>query len=155
MVYPLKARCPVNREAIVAEIMAGKPLRERVEGRLKARRCSLCPTGFAPPGHAHCRPCEKRLETARADEKKRVSSGYWKRGLFKIAYWRGCAVGFYEQEGTDKMIVHPIFKDLAALPKCKLINLDAYCPGYDRDQVAMMKRHIRRYYPVLPPAGAC
>lgn len=143
----------MNQAALVEEILHGKP-RVAVVGRLKARKCSLCPDGIAPPGMAHCRPCEKRLKDAVAEKRTRARAGDWKQGLFKVAYWRGCAVGFYSNGATDNLGVRPLFKDLKDLPKCKLINLDAYCEGYNRDQIAMMKRWIRHYFPNLPPAAA-
>jgi len=63
-------------------------------------------------------------------------------------------VGFYNQPDTDEMAVRPLRQELSAVPASKVINLDTYCEGYHRDQVAMMKRWIKRYFPHLPPAVA-
>lgn len=141
----------MDQVALAEEILNGKP-RVAVVGRLKARKCTLCPDRIAPPGMAHCRPCEKHLQVAITEKRARARAGDWKHGLFKVAYWRGCAIGFYSNGATDTLGVRPLSKELKDLPKGKLINLDAYCEGYDRDQIAMMKRWIRRYFPNLPPA---
>ena len=103
-----------------------------------ANKCIVCDKRPAVRGDIYCAVCRTKVAAATQNrEDSKVEPRYY------IA-WKGTVVGLYPTgEGADgQMHYKPRLEtlDAEALPRSRTINIDAFCPGYSRDQVAKMKR---------------
>ena len=95
-------------------------------------KCMLC--GRRPARvEGRCAHCQAIIE---AEARRKRKPQPWR----YVAY-RGNVVGFYPN-GGDRLIPRLVNRDPAKLPKSRLINLDAYCQGFTRQQVKKMKAAV-------------
>jgi hypothetical protein len=96
----------------------------------------------------YCRVCQREIDQTDRDRQQRCEA--WKKA-WKFLHWRGVVVGLYPTEGEEwgQPMVKPrrVFKELAQLPKAKLIDLDTYIPGFTRQQIKGMKATLKQLAP--------
>jgi len=98
------------------------------------RKCIICGKGINP--HRESPYCHEHEKEIKSLVRKKVP------GAFMYACFRGQTIGFYPIDNgklTTRLETGTKF-----IPKCKMINLDNYCPGYTRAQVKKMKKAILR-----------
>jgi hypothetical protein len=101
-------------------------------------KCPLCDRKHKNGG-AYCRACQIALDKDKIEEKKRQSVNL---NAVKFVHYQGHVVGFFNKKG--KLIARYIGMGLSHIPKGKLINLDEYCPGFDREQIKRFKAVVLR-----------
>ncbi len=119
--------------------------------------CSICGNAPAKRGSLHCHQCDKDIKTMKRERRDRA--GWW-RGAFRYAVWQDYGVAYFQKgrQLTDGIEAKALPRTALArkknskgevigyrsLPASKLIDLDHYCQGFDRQQVANIKRTIKR-----------
>jgi hypothetical protein len=101
-------------------------------------KCIVCDKRPAVRGDIYCAMCRTKVEAAtQSREDSKVEPRYY------IA-WKGTVVGLYPVGEADDGQMHykPRLEslDVEALPKSRTINIDQFVPGYDRSQIAKLKR---------------
>jgi hypothetical protein len=101
------------------------------------RKCIICETRPVQTGQAagYCKQCADQI-AARSVRAPKVE-------VEKYITYRGkiAAVIFdHEEQGVKKYKVTQVYKSIDQLPKGKIINLDTYCEGFDRNQIKTFKR---------------
>lgn len=117
--------------------------------------CTQCGRRPRPKDNSRmaCVPCADQIEQAQALERKRRQaspsnlSNYW-----KLLYWKGHVIGLtYHDEDP----LHPTVQGHYlrwqetpdGLPKCRTVNLNQWCEGYDKGQIRAMKEMVRKLSP--------
>lgn len=102
--------------------------------------CPICNTRPKGKGLLYCQVCVKLVELNRPKN----GNDWWKSAV-RYAVWRGYGVAFM-QHGEGNFRPEPLPQSvLPRLPKDdRTINLDHFCPGYNRDQVRKFKTAIKR-----------
>ena len=100
----------------------------------KVRKCLIC--GVRPAAErGYCHNCLASMEAERSRKRKVKQAD-------KYVTYRGVTVALRKngKNGNDEYKAEFITTNPDRLPKRKLINLDVYCPGYDRGQIKKLKR---------------
>lgn len=106
--------------------------------------CTICNTRPKGKGLLYCQVCQKVVQ------QNQPKNGDWWKSAVRFAVWRGYGVAFMQngvQNGEPgKFKAEPLPQNvLTRLPKDdRTINLDRYCPGFNRDQVRKFKTAIKR-----------
>jgi hypothetical protein len=99
--------------------------------QVKVRKCLIC--GVRPVfERGYCHNCLNSMDAER--RRKREA-----RKADKYVTYRGVTIAL-RQNGDGEYKAEFITTNPDRLPKSKLINLDVYCPGYDREQIKKLKR---------------
>ena len=106
------------------------------------RRCAICQQRPQQAGSAYCYLCNRQIAGEREEKAERHNG--WHEAV-KFLHWRGFVVGLFDQ-GHGRLEPRPVCIEVGRLPKLKVLDLDTYLPGYDREQVAKFKRAIRQCY---------
>jgi hypothetical protein len=101
-------------------------------------RCQICSRKHKDNG-AYCRSCQIAIDRDNAEERKRQNPDG---KAVKFVHYQGHVVGFFGKNG--RLIARYIGMSLCGIPKGKLINLDEYCPGFDREQIKKFKAVVLR-----------
>ncbi len=101
------------------------------------RKCIICQTRPVQKGQTagYCKQCADQI-AARSVRTPKVE-------VEKYLHYRGkvaAVIYTHSEGGVRKFKVQQVFKSLDTLPKAKVINLDTYCEGYDRNQIKKFKR---------------
>lgn len=98
-------------------------------------RCVICEKRPSLEGSGYCHNCNAQIEA----EKRR------KRRPAPVKYlvYRGHVVGLFPN-GNGTLKAELLKREPERLPKSKVINLDRYCEGFDRDQIKKFKRCVLR-----------
>ncbi len=100
--------------------------------------CCMCGKRTPMAGKSRCHNCEQKIQADCTRARKR-GPGFW-----KYIVWHTEVVGV-RRVGNGKVTYEflkrePYDKDgKLRLPAAKTIDLNKYCPGYDRDQIKHMK----------------
>ena len=106
--------------------------------------CTICGRGQRARDR-FCQRCTRNLERERTAEKRRKAHQGWQYKLWKAIHWKGYLVGLYENGGSC-LNAQALTVAVGRVPKSMLVDLDKYCPGYDRQQVKKMKRAVAQVY---------
>ncbi len=113
-------------------------------------RCAICERPYrlrSNGDNGFCQECKRNIEREQNRSKRRKSRQSWRFRLYKVVHHRGHLVGFYEKPGEpEKLQVKPLGVSVESVPKSLLVDLDKYCPGYDRQQVKRMKKAVAQAY---------
>ena len=101
------------------------------------RKCIICQERPVQKGQAagYCKQCADQI-AARSVRAPKVE-------VEKYLHYRGkvaAVIYTHSEHGVRIFKVVQVFKSLDTLPKAKVINLDMYCEGYDRQQIKKFKR---------------
>jgi hypothetical protein len=67
----------------------------------------------------------------------------FKEAQYYLAY-QGSVVGLFLKAGTQDILTGQLITNsIDALPKSKVINLDHWCEGFDRDQIKRFKACVK------------
>ena len=99
-------------------------------------KCPICDRKHKNDG-IYCRGCQIELDNDKADKAKRLNGI---KNAIKLIHYQGHVVGFFRKNGN--LVPRYIGMSLSRIPKGKLINLDQYCPGYNRSQIKRFKRVV-------------
>jgi len=99
----------------------------------KVSKCAICGVRPRHNGESYCAPCGGKVaaEYRRKENLRPV----------KFLIYRDNVVGLF-RNGGGLLVPRLLKRDPEKLPKGKTINLDRYCPGFDRQQIRKMKRAI-------------
>jgi len=113
-------------------------------------RCINCdrPYQRRPNGaNGYCQRCHRRLNQSLSAERRRKARQCWRYRLHRVIHHKGHLVGVYEpSRGSTTYQSKALTVALNRVPKSVLIDLDKYCPGYDRRQVKKMKRVVAQAF---------
>jgi hypothetical protein len=101
-------------------------------------KCPLCDRKHKNDG-TYCRGCQIAIDRDKAEEHQRQNPNG---KAVKFVHYQGHVVGFFGKNG--KLAARYIGMSLSNIPKRKLINLDEYCPGFDRQQIKHLKATVLR-----------
>jgi len=102
------------------------------------QKCSICEVRPARTDKGYCANCEAQMGKERKKNGQKV---------VKYLVYRGNVAGLVpDSNGTYKPIAVSINPE--RLPKDRTINLDYYCPGFDRSQIKKFKAAIALVYAV-------
>jgi hypothetical protein len=101
-----------------------------VAKKVRIRKCLICEVRPAFE-RGFCKHCLAQLE---ADKKRNRQPK-----VYRYITYRGVTFAF-RKNGGDKFTAELLKRDPATLPQRLLINLDTYCPGFERKQIQKMKR---------------
>ena len=101
-------------------------------------KCPICNRKHKNSGF-HCRTCQVALDKDKTQLRKRQNPNG---NAVKFAYYQGHVIGFFRK--NSHLVARYIGMSLSSVPKGKLINLDEYCPGYDRSQIKNLKATVLR-----------
>lgn len=99
-------------------------------------KCPICNRKHKNEG-IHCRTCQAALDKDRAKLHKRQNPNG---NAVKFAAYQGHVIGFFRK--NSHLVARYIGMSLSSIPKTKLINLNEYCPGYDRSQIKRLKATV-------------
>jgi len=100
-----------------------------------SHKCLICETRPTRNGNGICRTCEQHIQ--------KLSKPNGNGALFYLAY-QGNVVGLYPKAGVkDTLIGQLVTNSVDSLPKSKVINLDKWCQGYDRDTIKRFKACVK------------
>ena len=100
--------------------------------------CPICGRKHKNDG-AYCRGCQIALDRDNAEERKRQNPDG---NAVKFIHYQGHVVGFFKK--NSHLEPRYIGMSISHIPKTKLINLDEYCPGFDREQIKKFKAVVLR-----------
>ena len=104
--------------------------------KTNVRKCLIC--GVRPAvERGFCHDCQNSIEA----EKRRKREAH---KADKYVTYRGVTVAL-RKDGDDTYKAEFITTNPDRLPKSRLINLDIYCPGYDREQIKKLKRLCKSF----------
>lgn len=96
-------------------------------------KCVICGTRPVKVG-GRCGICSDKIKATERSQKSVQP--------VKFLLYRGAVVGLFKTKaGTYKGTL--LQRSEKHLPKCRTINLDTYCPGYDRQQIKKFKRCVQ------------
>lgn len=101
-------------------------------------KCPICGRKHKNGGD-YCRGCQIALDKDKAEERKNKNPNG---RAVKFLHYQGHVVGFFRKNGH--LAARYIGMSLSGIPKTKLINLDGYCPGFDRKQIRRFKAVVLR-----------
>ena len=111
-------------------------------------RCAICERSYrlrSNGSNGYCQQCARNIERETNRSKRRKTRQSWRFRLYKVVHHKGHLVGFYQKPGEpEKLQVKPLSVSVAGVPKSLLVDLDKYCPGYNRQQVKRMKMAVAR-----------
>ena len=112
------------------------------------RRCVICDRRPQARGEMYCRVCLENMAQDARERQQRCDA--WKKA-WKYLHWKGVVVGLFAN-GKDccgQTVYQPrrVLKALGQLPKSKVIDLDTYIPGFDRQQIKGMKATLKKLAP--------
>lgn len=99
----------------------------------KRAKCIVCDIRPQKEGSQYCHICHDRIEALTGKKPDKP---------FRYIAYQGAVVGMFPT-GEDTYRPRMVKIDLKRIPKRDLINLDQYCPGFNRDQIKKMKRAVR------------
>ncbi len=126
---------------------------ERPAVRHHVRTCLYCEKRFVPKPDAslvECPGCLARMARDRAATRAQRAKLDWRTDLRLAIHWRGYCIGLYPH-ATKAGVFRSralLGVELADLPKGR-VNLDEFCPEYDRDQVRRFKGAIKRAHRLM------
>jgi hypothetical protein len=98
--------------------------------KTRVRKCLIC--AIRPSnGEPYCKHCSTQIEADKRHKQKPRP--------FRYVTYRGVTFEFRPAKG-GRFIPHYIGRNPETLPKKLLIDLNKYCPGFDREQVKKLKR---------------
>jgi len=98
-------------------------------------KCVICDVRPTRNHNGICRACEQHI--AKLSVKRNSGAMYY------LAY-QGNVVGLFLKTGTkDTLTGQLVTNSIDALPKSKVVNLDHWCEGYDRDQIKRFKACVK------------
>lgn len=98
-----------------------------------SNKCVICGRHKSIDG-LYCRQHKIAVDKAMPREKSKA---------FRYACYRGHVVGFYKTPNGNYKPSY-VGMSLRSIPKSILINLDNYCPGFNRQQVKRLKAVVLR-----------
>jgi hypothetical protein len=101
-------------------------------------KCPICSRKHKNDG-TYCRGCQITIDRDKAEERQRQNPNG---KAVKFVHYQGHVIGFFGKNG--KLAARYIGMSLSGIPKGKLINLDEYCPGFDRKQIKKLKAVVLR-----------
>lgn len=101
-------------------------------------KCSICGRKHKN-NDTYCRGCQIALDKDKAERRQRQNPNG---KAVEFIHYQGHVVGFFRKNGG--LVPRYIGMSLSHIPKTKLINLDEYCPGFDRAQIKKLKATVLR-----------
>lgn len=101
-------------------------------------KCPICSRKHKNEG-VHCRTCQAALDKDEVKERRQQNQNG---NAVKFVHYQGHVVGFFRK--NSHLEPRYIGMSLSGIPKTRLINLDAYCPGFDRSQIKKLKSVVLR-----------
>jgi hypothetical protein len=84
-------------------------------------------------------------EQSRCQQRRARQS--WRFKLYKVIRHKGHLVGLYEKPGQPEILEpRALTVSMRSVPKRLLIDLDTYCPGFERAQVKRMKKAVAQIH---------
>jgi len=99
-------------------------------------KCPICDRKHKSDG-LYCRGCQTEIDREKRELHKRQNPNG---NAVKFLHYQGHVVGFFRKNGH--LVARYIGMSLSGIPKGKLINLDEYCPGFDRKQIRHFKTTV-------------
>lgn len=101
-------------------------------------KCLICDRRHKSKG-SYCRGCQTMIDQEKRELRKRRNPNG---NAVKFVHYQGHVVGFFRK--NSHLVARYIGMSLSGIPKTKLINLDEYCPGFDRSQIKNLKATVLR-----------
>jgi len=113
-------------------------------------RCAICARPYrlrSNGSNGYCQQCKRLVEREQSRCQQHKARRSWRFRLYKVIRHKGRLVGFYEKPGQpDHLEPRAVTVSVRSVPKCLLIDLDTYCPGFNREQVKRMKRVVAQVH---------
>lgn len=100
--------------------------------KVKARKCHICGVRPATTDQGFCHNCQSSIDAERRRKREARKSD-------KYVTYRGVTVAL-RSNGDGKYKASFSTLNPERIAKNRLINLDVYCPGYDRGQIKKLKK---------------
>ena len=98
-------------------------------------KCCICNHRPARTEDGYCNTCASQIEAERRRKEMQ------KEKPIKYLTYRGSIVGLFKN-GDDRLKPQLLRGNPERLPKTKTIDLNRYCPGFDREQIKSFKRCV-------------
>ena len=102
--------------------------------KAKVRKCQICGLRPSVTERGFCHDCEKSI-LAEKRRKREVNTPY------KYITYQGTTVALFK-DGEGRLKAAFSTRNPDTIPKCRLLDLNVYCPGYSRQQIKKFKRLI-------------
>jgi len=96
------------------------------------QKCTICNHRPARTGEGYCKTCASQIE---ADKRHRKMQN---EKPVKYLTYRGSIVGLFKN-GNGKLKARLLKGNPELLPKARTLDLNKYCPGFDRSQIKAFK----------------
>ena len=96
---------------------------------MKKSKCIVCGTRPQVTEKGYCGNCSSQIAATRNNRAPQP---------FQYLHWKGIVVGLI-RDAAGKIHGEATKRSLEKLPAGKVLNLDAYCPGYTREQIKRLK----------------
>ena len=105
------------------------------------QKCVICNIRPARTDKGYCANCEARIKARKSTAGKHGSA------IVKYLVYRGNVVGLVPS-GNGTFRATAVSINPKRLPKDRTINLDRYCPGFERSQIRKFKAAVALVYAV-------
>lgn len=96
------------------------------------QKCVICTHRPARTDEGYCKTCASQIEAERRHKKMQSEKPV------KYLTYRGSIVGLFK-DGNKKLEARLLRGNPELLPKTKTLDLNKYCPGFDRSQIKAFK----------------
>lgn len=98
-------------------------------------KCVICTHRPARTDEGYCKTCASQIEAEQRHRRMQSEKPV------KYLTYRGSIVGLFKN-GNKKLEARLLRGNPELLPKSKVLDLNKYCPGFDRSQIRKMKACI-------------